>query len=223
MRMENGETLWRPLNNASVMRHQTFAANNIRGFGLLQRDRNFADYQDMFNFYQMTPSVWVEPRGHWGDGEMHLLELSTQYEGLDNIVAFWDPKGKPAPLQPFHFSYTMYWTRETDMKLSQNKVVLTRVGVDPRNDKWREIVVDFNGPKLDALPTNAVPEAIASCSTNAAIVEKQVFHVPFNGDWRTILKMEQKPGNQDPVDLRCTLKKGEEALTETWTYHWSPP
>ena len=112
----------------------------------------FADYQDLFNFYHQTPSVWVEPRGHWGDGDMHLLELSTQYEGLDNIVAFWDPKAKPAPLQPYHFGYTMYWTRETDMKLSPNKVVLTRVGVDPRNPQWREIIVDFSGPKLAALP-----------------------------------------------------------------------
>ena len=152
MRMENGETLWRPLNNAPVMRHQKFAANNIRGFGLLQRDRDFDDYQDIFNYYNQTPSVWVEPRGHWGDGDMHLLELSTQYEGLDNIVAFWDPKQKPAPLQPYHFSYTMYWTRENDMKFSQNKVMLTRIGVDPRNQQWREIIIDFNGPKLCHAP-----------------------------------------------------------------------
>ncbi|HYG33849.1 MAG TPA: glucan biosynthesis protein, partial [Clostridia bacterium] len=39
MRMENGETLWRPLNNPPEMRHQRWAARNIRGFGLFQRDR----------------------------------------------------------------------------------------------------------------------------------------------------------------------------------------
>jgi glucans biosynthesis protein len=224
MRMENGETLWRPLNNAPVMRHQHFAANNIRGFGLLQRDRDFASYQDIFNLYHQTPSVWIEPRGHWGEGDLHLLELSTQYEGLDNIVAFWDPKSKPAPLQPFRFSYTMYWTRENDMKLSANKVALTRVGADPRNPRWRQIVIDFNGPKLAALTegtTNVV--AIASCSTNATIVENQVFRIPFDGNWRAILKLEAKPDNKDPVDIRCTLKKGEDVLSETWTYLWSPP
>jgi glucans biosynthesis protein len=223
MRMENGETLWRPLINAPVMRHQHFVANNIRGFGLLQRDRDFSHYQDIFNLYHETPSVWVEPRGRWGDGDMHLLELSTQYEGLDNVVAFWDPKAKPAPLQPYRFSYTQYWTRENDMKLSPNKVLLTRIGADPRNQNWREIIVDFTGPKLAGLSDTNAPVAIASCSTNGAIVENQLFHVPFSGDWRAILKMEPKPGNQDPVDIRCTLKKGEEVLTETWTYHWSPP
>ena len=149
--------------------------------------------------------------------------MSTRYEGLDNIVAFWDPKNKPAPLQPFHFSYTMYWTRENDMKLSPNKVLLTRVGADPRNARWREMLIDFSGPKLAALPEGTLPQAIASCSTNGAIVENQVFHVLFTGNWRVILKMEPKAGNQDPVDIRCTLKKGEEVLSETWTYHWSPP
>ncbi len=69
--------LWRPLNNASVTRHQRFAAKNVRGFGLLQRERNFAAYQDLFNLYQLAPSVWVEPRGRWGEGEINLVELST--------------------------------------------------------------------------------------------------------------------------------------------------
>src|SRR6478609_4610587 len=68
--------------------------------------------------------------------DQHVLvrqELSTQYEGLDNIVAFWDPKVKPAPLQPKRFAYTLYWTLEEDMKLSQNRVISTRIGAHPRN------------------------------------------------------------------------------------------
>ena len=47
--------------------------------------------------------------------------------------------------------------------------------------------------------------------------------MPTAGVWRIIIKMEPKPGNVDPIDLRCTLKKGDEPLGETWTYHWSPP
>jgi len=97
--MGNGETFWRPLDNPPATRHQVFHAPNIKGFGLLQRERNFSAYQDMFNLYHQVPSVWVEPDGSWGDGDLHLVELSTGYEGLDNIVAFWDPKNKPAPLQ----------------------------------------------------------------------------------------------------------------------------
>jgi glucans biosynthesis protein len=224
MQMENGENLWRPLDNTTQMRHQRFGAKDIKGFGLLQRARDFESYQDLFNLYQTVPSVWAEPNSLWGEGDINLVELSTAYEGMDNIVAFWDPKVKPAPMQPFHFGYTLYWTtHESDLKLSENKVIGTRVGADPRDAQRRQFVIDFAGPKLKAIPETAPPQAIASCSTNAAIVDNQVFFNLFNDSWRVMLKMEPKPGNNDPVDIRCTLNKGEEVLSETWTYHWSPP
>jgi len=222
MRMENDELVWRPLNNASAMRHQRFGAKDIRGFGLLQRERDFNCYQDIFNSYQLVPSVWIDTKGHWGEGDLHLVELSTHYEGLDNIVAFWEPKKKPAPLQPFHFAYSILWTRENDRKFSLNKVIATRIGADSRNPKWRQIVIDFAGSKLAPFTEAAPPKAIASCSDNAAITESQVFPMT-NGVWRAIIKMEPKTHNVNPVDIRCTLNKGNEVLTETWTYHWSPP
>jgi glucans biosynthesis protein len=126
-------------------------------------------------------------------------------------------------MQPFHFGYTLYWTlRESDLKVTDNKVISTRVGVDPRDPHRRQFAVDFSGPKLDPIAESAPPMAIASCSTNAAIVGNQVFRNHFDKSWRVMLKLEPKPGNNDPVDIRCTLQKGEEVLSETWTYHWSP-
>ena len=224
IKMNNGEILWRPLNNPPVMRHQRFAASNIVAFGLLQRDRNFDHYQDLFNSYDQVPSVWVEPKGSWGEGEVNLVELSTDYEGLDNIVAFWDPKTKLNPLEPYHLAYSLHWTRESSLKLSPDmgNVVSTRVGADPRDPKHRQFVVDFGGPALDALPESSPPSPVSSCSPNAAIIENQVFYNPHDHTWRVILKLEPKPDNQDPVDLRCTLKKGEEVISETWTYLWNP-
>jgi len=219
---ENGERIWRPLNNASVLRHQRFPANNLRGFGLLQRDRDFASYQDLFNSYHRVPSVWVEPKGNWGDGEMHLVELSTQKEAADNIVAFWDPAVKPQPLQPFRFAYRLHWTRENDRKLSENRVISTRIGADTANPRWRQIAIDFSGPELDTIPEKTAPRATATCSENAAIVDNQVFRNPIEKTWRVILKLEPKLNNKDPVDIRCTLKNGKEVVSETWRYLWSP-
>ena len=224
IRMDNGEMLWRPLVNPARIRHQRFAARNIRGFGLLQRDRDFADYEDLFNHYHQVPSVWVELRGSWGEGEVNLVELSTQYEGLDNIVAFWDPKTKPLPMQPYRFAYTLCWTREPALKRSPpNKVLATRVGADPRDPQRRQFAIDFGGTDLNAIPESAPPQPIASCSENAVIVENQVFRNPFSNTWRVMLKLEPKAGNTDPVDIRCALKKGKEVISETWTYLWSPP
>ncbi len=220
--MGNGEVFWRPLDNPPSMRHQVFHAPDIKGFGLLQRERNFSAYQDLFNQYQLTPSVWIMPHGDWGDGNLHLVELSTTYEGLDNIVAFWDPKVKPEPMHPYHFGYTMEWTRETDLKLSMDKVVATRQGVDTRFAGSRQFVIDFEGPDLSTIPENQPPTSIANCSDNATIADNYVVWNPFEGSWRVFLTMVPKPGNHDPVDLRCTLHRGKEIASETWTFLWNP-
>src|SRR5262249_57964267 len=50
-----------------LMSHQVFIAKDIGGFGLIQRERDFANYQDLFNSYYKTPSVWVSPHGSWGE------------------------------------------------------------------------------------------------------------------------------------------------------------
>jgi glucans biosynthesis protein len=166
----------------------------------------------------------VRPNGDWKEGEIHLVELPTTYEGLDNVVAFWNPKEQPQPLKPYSFSYTMLWgTNESDMKLmfDKDRVVSTRIGVDPRDAKIREFAIDFAGPKLKQFTEANKPQAITSCSANAGIPYSEVFYNPYSKSWRVVLKLE--PHNQDPVDIRCTLQKGEEVLTETWTYHWSPP
>jgi len=97
----------------------------------------------------------------------------------------------------------------------------------PGKSDTRLFVIDFKGPELDAIPGDVPasdqPVAIANCSTNAAIVDNQVLLNPYLNTWRVILKMEPRPGNHNPVDLRCTLQRGTNILSETWTYQWSPP
>ena len=222
-KMSNDEILWRPLNNASVMRHQRFAADSIKGFGLLQRERRFSSYLDSFNHYHRVPSVWIEPLGDWGEGDLHLVELSTEYEGLDNIVAFWDPRNKPQPMEPFQFAYRQYWMMEDEVALSENRVLSTRIGADSQNPGNRMIVIDFIGPQISALGEGSPPTAAASCSANASILETLVVWNAFDKAWRVVIKMAPAPDNRNPVDLRCTLEQDGEKLSETWTYHWSPP
>jgi glucans biosynthesis protein len=221
MQLETGERVWRPLENDPVLRHQSYRASNIRGFGLLQRDRKFDDYQDLFHSYQDVPSVWVAPKDNWGEGQVHLVELSTQYEGLDNVVAFWNPAGKPAPLQPFRFGYTLYWTRETDITQSSNLVVSTRVGLNPRDQSQRQFVIDFDLPLLKG--NEEEPKAEVSCSTNAFLPLVQVFRNTDDKTWRVFVDMAPKAGDHEPVDLKCTLKRSDGLSSETWSYRWSPP
>ena len=88
-----GEWIWRPLSNPAAPSVSTFLDNNPRGFGLLQRDRNFSDYEDLDLAYELRPSYWIEPHEGWGEGSVELIELPTSDETNDNIVASWAPKG----------------------------------------------------------------------------------------------------------------------------------
>lgn len=221
IRDKNDELIWRPLNNTPVVSHQKFTANNLKGFGLFQRDREFNNYQDLTNPYQALPSVWVKPHGAWGEGDVHLVELTTDGENVGNIVAFWSPSRIPPPGHPLQFGYTLSWTLD-DEALSANRVVATRVGVDSNRPEWRDFVIDFDGPGLKALASGATPEVAASCTGNGRLAGSQILPLPQLQGWRVILKLAPYPTNREPVDLVCRLGQAGNALTETWTYHWMP-
>ncbi len=62
MHTGNDEWIWRPLINPPVTSVNSFFDRNPKGFGLLQRDRDFDHYQDDGVFYERRPSLWVEPK-----------------------------------------------------------------------------------------------------------------------------------------------------------------
>ena len=66
----HGERIWRPLDNPSALAVSSYSDTNPRGFGLMQRERSFAQYQDSDARMETRPSLWVEPIGDWGDGEV---------------------------------------------------------------------------------------------------------------------------------------------------------
>ena len=57
-----GEWIWRPLVNPPQLHLNSYFDDNPRGFGLLQRDRDFDHYQDDGVYYDRRPSLWVEPK-----------------------------------------------------------------------------------------------------------------------------------------------------------------
>ena len=141
MHMENGEVLWRPLNNAIVMRHQRFGAPNIRGFGLLQRDRDFANYQDIFNRYDLVPSVWVEPRGRWGEGDVHLRRIEHALRGAGQhrgVLGTEDETGAAAAVSlQLHAALD---ARNGHEALARTRSSPRASALDPRNPQQRQFV-----------------------------------------------------------------------------------
>jgi glucans biosynthesis protein len=216
--MGSGEWIWRPLINPKQVLTTSFSMQSLRGFGLMQRDRNFSDYEDSEASYELRPSAWVEPTGSWGPGRVELVQLSTPDETNDNIVAYWVPDHVPAPLQPLDFSYRLHWQGKEQQRPPGGWVVQTRAGrgfAELAADE-QQYVVDFTGPKLDPLPADAPVQARVSAPVNGKILESNAYRVDATGMWRMTLRVKQLDTSK-PTELRGYLQSGEDVLTETWS------
>ncbi|RZK99588.1 MAG: glucan biosynthesis protein G [Rubrivivax sp.] len=214
----DGEWLWRPLGNPKRTLATSFAMTSLRGFGLMQRDRNFASYEDAEARYDRRPSAWITPQGHWGPGRVELVQLSTPDETNDNIVAYWVPEKLPAPGQPLNLNYQMRWQSEQQQRPPTAWVTQTRVGrgLNELAANEQQYFIDFAGPALDKLPEGAALKAAITSDANGEIVERNVYRNGGSRTWRLTLRVKQIQSTQ-PVELRASLQHGNDTVSETWT------
>jgi periplasmic glucans biosynthesis protein len=213
-----GERIWRPLNNPPRVLTNAFQDTNPRGFGSMQRDRVFADYQDDGAFYDKRPSLWVEPVGSWGPGAVQLVEIPTALETFDNIVAFWTPAKSPAAGETLALRYRLHWCDEEPDPIGVAKVTATRVGVAgrpglPPDPNARKFVIDFAGGRLAGLTRSSGVEAVVTLSRGSP-VNVAPYPIVGTGGWRLMFDAPIETGNT--LDLRAFLRMNGEALTETW-------
>ncbi|HEY6453158.1 MAG TPA: glucan biosynthesis protein G [Steroidobacteraceae bacterium] len=221
MQAGGGEWLWRPLSNPKALRVTSFSDEHPRGFGLSQRDRDFAHYQDEESGYQRRPSYWIAPLGDWGKGSVELVEIPTDEEIHDNIVSYWVPATHLVPHKPFTFTYLLSAYASSPLWPPGGRAVALRTGAvrghAPENS--RRVLIDFTGGDLDTLGPTQPVKAVLSAQ-NGDIDSVTVQRLSENGIWRVAFRLTPK-GNQ-ATDLRCYLTLYGEALTETWTYLWTP-
>lgn len=222
-----GEHIWRPLLNPLSVRTNSFLDTNPKGFGLMQRQRAFESYQDDGAFYDRRPSIWVEPIGDWGDGAVQLVEIPTTDEIHDNIVAYWHPRKPVKAGDQLAFSYRLYWQNdEPHPPKTLARVVTTRTGAGgvpghPQHDDHikRKFVIDFSGGPLKAMAPryDLTPVVTASQGT---VDNAYVIKVVGTDRWRALFDL--RATGEDPIDLRCYLRLGDETLSETWMYQYLP-
>lgn len=215
----SGERIWRPLNNSTTVSTASFFDDNPQGFGLIQRDRNFADYQDDGVFYNRRPSAWVRPRGPWGRGAVQLIEIPTENETFDNIVAYWVPEAPARRGDAFVFEYDIEW-RATDPRQGPAAIVIaTRQGQGGRPGEMAppgvsKMVVDFQGPALDGLDNTSGVRPVVSAVNGDILDPVRVYKVVGADYWRLVFDFRQTtPG---PAILRAYLERHGQALSETW-------
>jgi periplasmic glucans biosynthesis protein len=221
------EFIWRPLvNNPKRLQYSSFADNDLKGFGLVQRERRPSHYQDIDARYELRPSVWVEPKEKWGEGFVELVELDTQTEYFDNIVAFWHPK---EPLQPgtaYAYRYRLTWCGEPPARPDLATVAQTLTGASTRQNGLRVFYVDFIGTEK----FNLCDDMAASCAGKMENVELSgsagtfvniaIRRNPIAGGHRVSFEYQPEPGSIQ-ADLRCVLVSGGRQVSEVWLYRWT--
>lgn len=223
----NGEWIWRPLVNPRDVRVNSFYDNNPRGFGLLQRDRDFANYQDDGVWYERRPSLWVEPKSDWGKGAVQLVEIPTVDETFDNIVAFWNPEARPQPGEELLLGYRLHWGAKAPVQPPLATVHATRTGLGGVIGRKREyfswrFAVDFNGGPLALLGDAADVEAVVTASRGRIELVSARPLTPINGR-RALFDIVPPDESSEPIDLRLHLVSGKRVISETWIYQWAPP
>jgi glucans biosynthesis protein len=198
----------------------------MRGFGLMQRDRGFDHYQDLEARPDLRPSVWVVPKGDWGAGSVELVEIPTDDDSNDNVVAYWVPEDEFAPDRPLRRAYSLFWHGDERTRPSGGRVVATRRDAGMRDGALR-LIVDFEGGAFQRLPDDAVVEGYVTMTGDgnpdarpAELLEQQVIRNPVTGGWRLVFQL--RAPDDDPVELRAFLRHGDDVLTETWSYLLRP-
>jgi len=215
-----GERIWRPLDNPRRITTSSFLDRDPKGWGLLQRDRDFSSYLDGVR-YERRPSAWIEPLDGWGEGAVQLVEIPTDDEIYDNMNVFWHPAEAQRQGTAMRFRYRQHWLADEPYPpRALARAVATRIGRGGQPGKSRpaglkKVVVEFDGPSFDMLPEGVRPEAVVTASKGelSRIMTEQV---PYSRRWRASFDI-QEPASE-PVDLRLYLRHGETPLTETWLY-----
>ncbi|MFT7053023.1 MAG: glucans biosynthesis protein [Psychromonas sp.] len=214
--IENGndEKIWRPLNNPRQLQVSSFTGEHLKGFGLIQPHRQLDYYQDLEAKYHLRPSVWVKPSSDWGKGKVKLVEIPSDSEINDNIVAYWEPEEGLKKDQPFAYSYQLTWPDSIPKALGKVSVVRTAGGRKLDTDK-NEIVIDYSNLKADDFNNIKIDANISS----GAVLESRIESNPDINGARVFVTFD--PQDADVAELRVQLKENDKPIGMTWLYRFT--
>jgi glucans biosynthesis protein len=214
----NDEWIWRPFQNPEALQISAFVDPSPRGYGFLQRERDYAAFRDDDQHFERRPTLWNEPIGDWAAGNVQLFEIPTDNEINDNIIGFWRPK---QPLQPgveTSFAYRQFWCWQPPERPATTIVSATRTGKGG-GGRRRRFIVDFTGDMLKD------PQAFQDLkpmltSSPGALGNLRQWNYPERRLCRVGFELD--PGNENACELRLVLESGGKPASETWLYRWTP-
>ncbi len=210
-----GETLWRPLANPRDLQISAFLDDGPQGFGLMQRSRAFSDFADLEAHYQDRPSLWITPEGDWGKGAVTLVEIPTNREFYDNIVAYWRPEVPITPGTPLRFSYRMDWGVEPALPSDIVRITNTRLG--GTYSGGHVATVDF--ADHSAVPGNLDLVTVRLTVSAGQIKGTALQRNPDTGGARLAISFD--PAGAQVVEMRAALELDGAVISEVWLYRWT--
>ncbi len=208
------QRIWRVLSAHSRLQISAFQDRNPRGFGLVQRSRAFAEYQDAEARYDLRPSAWIEPRGRWGEGSVNLVEIPVENEFNDNIVSYWQPAQPLQPGQRHDFAYDLVFADLPPDNAPLARVLATRSGIAINDPKARTYVVDFS---LDLFTTaDPVPEVTATAGS-----VRNPYWLRLPEENRLRLAFNFFSDGAELADITARLNGPDGPLSEAWIMRWT--
>ncbi len=211
-----GEVIWRPLANPTALQISAFGDMNPKGFGLMQRKRDFSDYNDLEALYHKRPSVWITPRGDWGAGAVTLVEIPADLEIYDNIVAYWRPTDPIAAGSSHEMRYNLQWGADPAPQPSE-LVRVTGTAMGARPEGGLVMVIDFEDGQALPEDLNAIDVTLRSStgSTTPGILQRN----PETNGPR--LAFTFQPDETPVAEFRVQLRMKDAPLSEVWLYRWT--
>lgn len=208
-----GERIWRPIANPRNVEISTFVDDAPKRFGLYQMPRTYAEYQDTEARYHDRPSATVTPLEPWGRGAVVLVELPTQTEFLDNVVAFWRPERPLSAGQDYRHAYKLSWTRAAPDVDGLAPFLQSRSGREHDRPGHRRFVVD-----VATVVDGAVP--VISASGGAEVLGISSFALPDGSATRVTFLFA--PGALDVAEIRLSLRAADDTpLSPVWLHRWT--
>ncbi len=213
-----GERVWRPLTNPRSLQVSAFMDEGPRGFGFIQRTREFSAYQDLEAHYESRPGGWVIPQGDWGRGHVALVEIPSAAETNDNMVVYWRPENPLAPSEEGHrYAYRLFWPNDVPLQRGFGRITRAAKGYKFGTD-LPQYAIDY-----DIAIARGAEYAATEASTSAGrIVETLVQDNPETGGLRIFVTFDPEGANL--CELRLALKGPDGgAIGETWLARWIAP
>jgi glucans biosynthesis protein len=211
----NGEWLWRPLAERKGVHVSRFEWSGLRGFGLMQRDRDPKSYAKDGTHYDRRPHVWITPRKEWGAGAVELLEVHSDVEWVDNIAAWWVPRQPVQAGDRLTLSYRVAFAADPPKNHPGGRFVKTN-STEAKDGIIFALVC--NSKALRDLNVSARLAPVVTASTGR-ITKSACARLP-DGNWELRFTF-RRDGNR-PSELRAFVRRGEDVLTETWSFLCPP-